>query len=71
MYERNEKLYKHKISQMQKVIPSFQYESLILILEFKNSYEEYEIGNINGARPLRTIIEKKELVNLRARKDNY
>ncbi len=27
MYERNEKLYKHKISQMEKVIPFFQYLS--------------------------------------------
>jgi hypothetical protein len=31
MYERNEKLYRHKISQMEKVIPSFQYEPLVLI----------------------------------------
>jgi hypothetical protein len=30
MYERNENLYKHKISQMEKIIPSFQYELLVL-----------------------------------------
>jgi hypothetical protein len=35
MYERNEKLYRHKIFQMEKVIPSFQYEPLVLILEPK------------------------------------
>jgi hypothetical protein len=29
-HERNERLYMHKISQMEKVIPSFQYESLVL-----------------------------------------
>ncbi len=28
MYERNEQLYSHKISQMEKVIPSFQYEQI-------------------------------------------
>jgi hypothetical protein len=32
MYERDEKQYMHKIYQMEKVIPSFQYEPLILIL---------------------------------------
>jgi hypothetical protein len=30
MYERNEDLYMHKISQMEKVMPFFQYEPLVL-----------------------------------------
>ncbi len=30
MYERNEKFYRHKISQMEKVIPFFQYEPQVL-----------------------------------------
>jgi hypothetical protein len=30
MYEKNEKLYKHEISHMAKVIPLFQYEPLVL-----------------------------------------
>jgi hypothetical protein len=29
-YERNERLYKHKISQMEKVMPLLEYEPLIL-----------------------------------------
>jgi hypothetical protein len=42
MYERNEKLFRHKISQMGKVIPFFQYELLVLIPESETSYEEDE-----------------------------
>ncbi len=44
MYERNEKLYMHKISQMEKVIQLFQYEPLILTLELETSYEEEKKG---------------------------
>jgi hypothetical protein len=40
MYERNEKLYMHKIFQMGKVIPSFQYEPLVLTPKLETSYEE-------------------------------
>jgi hypothetical protein len=40
MYERNEKLYTDKISHMEKVIPSFQYEPLIFTLELATPYEE-------------------------------
>jgi predicted nucleotide-binding protein (sugar kinase/HSP70/actin superfamily) len=29
-YERNERLYIHKISQMERVMPSFEYEPLVL-----------------------------------------
>jgi hypothetical protein len=48
---------------MEKVIPSFQYEPLILILELKISYEEEERGNIYGGRLSRTRIEE-ELANI-------
>jgi hypothetical protein len=44
MYERNEKLYRHKISQMEKVISFFQYEPLVLILELETSNEEVKKG---------------------------
>jgi hypothetical protein len=44
MYERNEKLYMHKISQIEKVIPSFQYELLVLTPEPKTSNEEKKEG---------------------------
>jgi hypothetical protein len=52
MYERNEKLYKHKISQMEKVIPLVQYEPLVLTLKSETLNEEKERGQIDGARPL-------------------
>jgi hypothetical protein len=42
MYEKNEKLYKHKISQMEKVIPLFRYEPLVLTLESETLDEEKE-----------------------------
>ncbi len=70
MYERNEKLYRHKISQMEKFIPFFQYESLILILESKTSNEEEERGQTDGARPSDTEIAEEELTNLRKERDN-
>jgi hypothetical protein len=38
----------HRISQIEKVIPSFQYEPLVFILEPETSYEEEKRGNING-----------------------
>jgi hypothetical protein len=44
MYERNEKLYMHKISQIEKVISSFQYELLVLTPEPKTSNEEKKEG---------------------------
>ncbi len=44
MYERNEKFYRHKISQMEKVIQLFQYEPLILTPELETSYEEEKKG---------------------------
>jgi hypothetical protein len=31
-YERNEMIYKHKIFQMEKVMPSFEYEPLVIFL---------------------------------------
>jgi hypothetical protein len=49
MYEKNEKLYMHKIFQMEKVIPSFQYELLILTPKPKTLDEEKERGQTDGA----------------------
>ncbi len=69
MYERNEKLYIHRISQMEKVIPSFQYEPLVLTPKLKTSYEEENKGNTNGARPSNTRIKKEELVDFRGGRD--
>ncbi len=40
MYERNEKFYMHKIFQMEKVTPSFQYEPLVPTLKIETSYEK-------------------------------
>ncbi len=48
-YEKMERLYMHKISQMEKVMLTFKYEPLILSLEPKTSYEEKDRENNNGA----------------------
>jgi hypothetical protein len=48
-YERNERLYRHKISQMEKFMPSFEYELLILSLKPKASDEEEDRGDTYGA----------------------
>jgi hypothetical protein len=48
-YERNERLYKHMIFQMEKVMPPFEYEPLVLFLELETSDEEEDIGDTNGA----------------------
>jgi hypothetical protein len=64
-YERNERLYMHRISQMEKVIPSFQYEPLDFILELETSNEGEERGNTNGAGPLGIITEEEEPIDLK------
>jgi len=68
-YERNERLYRHKISQMEKIMPSFEYESLVLFPELKTSYEEKYKGDTNGVGTLGTRIVE-ELGNLRGGKDS-
>jgi hypothetical protein len=70
MYERNEKLYMHKIFQMEKVIPSFQYEPLVLIPKPETSNEEEKRRHTNGARPSWTIIGEEELTNLKGGRDS-
>ncbi len=60
----------HRISQMEKVIPSFQYEPLVLSLELETSNEEEDIGNIDGVGPLGTKKKKEEPRNLKGGKDN-
>jgi hypothetical protein len=70
MYEKNEKLYMHKISQMEKVIPFFHYEPLILILESETLEEENKKGQINDAKPSKIRTIEEELVNLSGGKDS-
>jgi hypothetical protein len=53
-YERNERLYKHKIFQMEIIMPTFEYELLILFLEPETSNEEKNKGDIDGVGPLGT-----------------
>jgi hypothetical protein len=60
----------YRISQMEKVISSFQYEPLILIPKPESSYEEKKRRNINGVRPLGIRTEGGESANLKGRKDN-
>ncbi len=47
-YGRNERLYRHKISQMEKIMPSFEYESLVLFPELKTSDEEEDKEDTYG-----------------------
>jgi hypothetical protein len=48
MYEKNEKLYRHKISQMKNVLPSFLYKPLVLTPKPETSNEEQKKGHTNG-----------------------
>ncbi len=57
------------MSQMEKVMPLFEYEPLILSLELEILDEEEDIGDAYGAGPLGTIIAE-ELGNLRGGKDS-
>jgi hypothetical protein len=70
MYKRNEKLYMHKISRMEKVIPFFQYEPLVLTLESKTLDEEEERGQTNGVGPSKTRTIKEEPVDLKGGRDS-
>jgi len=68
-YDMNERLYKHKISQMEKVMPLFEYEPLVLSLESEALNEEENIRDIDGVRPLGTRVTK-EPRNLKGGKDS-
>jgi len=45
---RNERMYRHIISQMEKVMPAFEYEPLVLSPKPKTSNEEENKGDIDG-----------------------
>ncbi len=60
----------HRISQMKKVISSFQYEPLILTLESKTSDEEEKRGNTNGVGPSCIRTKKGVPSNFKGGKDN-
>jgi hypothetical protein len=55
---------------MEKVIPSFQYEPLVLPPKLKTSNEEEERGNNDGAKPSGIRIKEEEPAYLRGRKDS-
>jgi hypothetical protein len=55
---------------MEKVIPSFEYELLVLFPEPETLDEEKNKRNIYGVGPLDTRIKEEELGNLIRRKDN-
>jgi hypothetical protein len=50
-YERNERMYKHKKIQMEKVMPSFEYEPLVLSPKLETSNEEENRGDTYGVGP--------------------
>ncbi len=68
-YERNERLYKHKKFQMEKFMPSFEYEPLVLYPELETLDEEENKGDIDGVGPS-SIRVPKEPRDLRGGKDS-
>jgi len=44
---------------MEKIMPSFEYEPLVLSLELESSDEKKDRGDIDGARPLGIRVEKR------------
>ncbi len=55
---------------MKKVIPSFQYEPLVLIQKPKTSNEEEDRGNTDGAKPLNIRTKKEERTYFKGGKDS-
>jgi hypothetical protein len=70
-YERSERLYMHKISQMEKVMPTFEYDPLVLYLEPKTLDEEEDKGDTSGVGPLDTRTTKEEPGDLKGRKERF
>jgi hypothetical protein len=68
-YKWNERLYRHKISQTEKVMPSFEYKPLILFPKLKTLNEENDKGDTNGVGSSNIRIAK-EPKDFRGRKDN-
>ncbi len=60
----------HKISQMEKVMLTFEYEPLVLSLELKTSNEEEDKGNNDGVGPLKIRTIEEELGDLRGGRDS-
>jgi hypothetical protein len=69
-YERSERLYMHKILQMEKVMPTFECEPLVLFLELETLDEEEDRRDTGGAGPSITRTPKEEPGDLRGRKEN-
>jgi hypothetical protein len=69
-YERNERLHMHMIYHMEKVMPTFEYETLVFSPKLEISYEEEDRGNTNGARPSSTKTTEEELGDFKGGKDN-
>ncbi len=58
------------IFQMEKVMPSFEYEPLIFSPELETSNEKEDKGNIDGAGPFHIKTTQEELGHLRGGKDS-
>lgn len=70
MYEKNEFFYKHDIFHMEKVIPLFQYELIVLTQEPETLDEEKKKGHIDDVKPLEIRTTKQELTNLKGGTDS-
>jgi hypothetical protein len=69
-YEKNERLYRRMIFQMEKVVLTFEYEPLILSPELETLYEENNKGNIDGVGPLSTKTLEEEPRDFKGGKDS-
>jgi hypothetical protein len=67
-YEKNEKLHRHMISQMEKVMPTFEYEPLVFSPKLETLDEEEDRNNTNGARPSSTKTTEEELGDFRKKR---
>jgi hypothetical protein len=55
---------------MEKVMPTFEYEPLVLFLEPETSNEEEERGDTSGARPLGIKTLEEELGDFKGGKES-
>jgi hypothetical protein len=68
-YERNERLYRHKIFHIETIMPLFEYGPLALSLELETSDEEENKGDTDGVGRLSTKVIKQQR-NLEGGKDS-
>jgi hypothetical protein len=69
-YERIKRLYMHMISQMEKVMPTFEYELLVLSPKPGASNDKEDRGNTDGVGPLDTKTLEEETRDIKGGKNS-